>query len=184
MPVTLTYNGENEEVKRAVALANDVLQGDRLLEILRGRTKPFADCTPKELLPERIATYFQNATLALRVVTYRTSKTIGGYFIPSKPTTIHVNLNNLPRRPDCSTAAMIVHECVHALSYEVSRYEKVAFSHTGPRDGNDDTAPYWIQTQIRAELCKAPVTNDNIEVAVFTSEKEAAQLLGEENFLA
>jgi hypothetical protein len=173
MRVTLTYKGPYEEVQRAVEQANAMLQSDRLLEIIESRTKPFDDCKPENLSPKQVAAYFKNAELALTVTTYRTKKTIGGYFIATNPTIIHVNLNNLPHRDDCETAAMLVHECVHALSHQVHETDKtVSFSHSGPRSGNDDTAPYWIQQQVQAELCKKPVTNDVIEVAALDNEDQ------------
>ena len=172
MPITLTYTGTNVEVQRAVTKAAAMLTSNELLEIIRRRKTPFDDSVPANLSPSKIAEYFRDTNLELTVETYSgNDPDIGGYFNTGRPTVIHVNLKNLPQRRDCSTAAMLVHECTHALSYQIKKKHDISFSHTGPRSNNNQTAPYWIQKKVRLALCN----DKNIQVEALDTAPEEVQ---------
>jgi hypothetical protein len=182
MPVTITYAGSSEELRRAVTQASAMLKSEALLEIIRSRKTPFDDSKPADLAPGKVAEFFRDTNLNLTIETYSTSSDIGGRFRPSEPTVIQANLANLPQRKDCSTAAMLVHECVHALSYHIGKEQHVSFSHTGPRSNNNNTAPYWIQARVRANLCKDSTIEDhnNVQVEVMDAEDVEKRTIAEE----
>jgi hypothetical protein len=65
---------------------------------------------------------------------------VGSKFSSRFPKRIWANRNAVPRRTTCSLAAMLVHECVHALSYHNKKYN---FSYDDdPPSRNQGTAPY------------------------------------------
>lgn len=165
MPITITYKLKKTKLKKAVQLANKLLASDDLLKIIKKRTKPFDESNPNDLKPSKIAEYIENSTLAVTLCEYTNPKpTVGGMFSPRNPKRIHANRKAVPIRSECGLARMLVHECIHALSYDI---RGASFSHDNdhPRSEHGDTAPYWIQDKLKP-LCPGVDDDDVIEVEI------------------
>jgi hypothetical protein len=109
----------------------------------------------------------------LTVIDYEDSKgrkSIGGRFQPSKPTVLQINVLALPRRTACEFAAVLVHESTHALSHRIKKANagKISFTHVpNGREGNEDTTPYWLQSQAQDSLCGSSlIAEETLEIEI------------------
>ena len=161
MPISLTYIGDPKytEIAEATRIAHEFLQGQAIVQLIEARDRPFDDAMPADLSPAQIAGYVRDETFTLSVRNYRDRKgrsSIGGRFRPKYPDQIEINVLALPRRPACEFAGVLIHESIHALSRRIRKQTdgEVHFSHTpNGREGNENTAPYWIQTQAEKQVC-------------------------------
>jgi hypothetical protein len=170
MSITLSYAGNSNNFKDACKRANAILQSDRFYEMIAAREKPFEESVPKDLQPKIIAALFKNTHLNLTLREYTRPASIGGAFDPDYPTVIWVNVNT--NRSGCTYAAVLVHECVHALSFHSKEYN---FSHDGDDPSlNQNTAPYAIQRATRQTFCEEMMesVDDLIQVELKVEEKD------------
>jgi hypothetical protein len=148
MPITIIYKMRNVKLKKAADLANEMLASEELIRVVKSRTTPFDDSKPASLSPAKVAGFIKNSNLQVRLCHYTNENAaVGGMFSTATPKQIHANRNAIPVRSVCSLARMLVHECIHALSYDVPRYD---FSHDRQSpSANRNTAPYWIQAKLK-----------------------------------
>jgi len=151
MSIVIIYKGEIRKFKDAVVLANKILVDVAFYDLIVSRQTPFDESVPSDLSPTLIAELFGNTDLTLSLKEYKRGRTIGGAFDRNYPVTLWGNVNAL-HRSVCNLASMLVHECVHALSFHSQKYK---FSHDGqdPKH-NQETAPYWIGNNVRKHYCK------------------------------
>ena len=176
MALSLTYTGNPKytEIAEATQQANAFLQDGALFTLISGHEGSFDDSVPNSLTPAQVAGYFRDENFALTVIDYRDPKrrkSIGGRFQSSMPTVLQINVLALPRRRACEFAAVLVHEGTHALSHRIenSSEHKISFTHVpNARKGNEDTAPYWLQSQAQASLCGGAsfLTEEPLEVEI------------------
>jgi len=162
MSIILTYTGNIQNFKEACREANEILSSNEFIEMIASRKEPYDDSEPSDLSPRKIAEFFQKSNLQLTLKHYSRPQSIGGAFDPDYPTTLWVNVNT--NRKGCTYAAVLIHECVHALSYHTPNYD---FTHkTNGQNGNEDSAPYAIQTATRNNFCNQAfsIGQDLIEV--------------------
>lgn len=163
MAISLVYTGapEHTEIAAATQMAHAFLQSQEIIQLVEARSKPFDDVAPFDLLPANIAHYLRDETFTLSVKDYEDPKDrryIGGRFRPKYPEQIEINILALPRRQACEFAGVLIHESIHALSRRIRRQTNglIHFSHVpNERTGNEETTPYWIQTQAERWLCGA-----------------------------
>jgi hypothetical protein len=149
MSITLAYTGTNANFQDACRRANSILKSEDFFNMIAARNRPYPESEPRDLQPERIAEFFRNSNLALTLKHYSRPSSVGGAFDPDYPTTLWVNVNTTRR--GCVYAAVLVHECVHALSFHTPNAN---FSHDGDDPSeNQDTAPYAIQRATRETFC-------------------------------
>ncbi|TRW21540.1 hypothetical protein FMM05_19990 [Flavobacterium zepuense] len=159
MSIIITYTGEIQKFKDAVSLANKIVVDVAFYDIIVSRQTPFDESVPSDISPIVIAELFGSIDLDLTLKEYKRPQTVGGAFDPDYPTTLWGNVNAL-HRSSCNLASMLVHECVHALSYHSKEYN---FSHDSQEPKyNQQTAPYWIGNKVRDHYCN----NGVIEIAV------------------
>lgn len=138
------FNDENENVEKAVQMANDVFKKQDFYSKIRQELKFDLSSASPTILAELI----QNSNLVFKVelfyptgwraVKYR--KTFA-YTDVSYPNTLFINLKKLDRETE-DIAATIVHESIHALDNECLEY---TFGHGNNSSiGKENTAPYWI----------------------------------------
>jgi len=153
MPINITYSGTIKKLADAIKRANGILKDEDYFLLIASKTRPFSESNPTNLSPNIIADLFRKTNLPLALWEYETKPSVGGKFSSRYPKRIWANRNAIPRRTTCSLAAMLVHECVHALSYHNKKYN---FSHDNdPPSRNQGTAPYWIQGKVREKYCGA-----------------------------
>ena len=157
MPITLTYRGKVEKWSQACTQANEILGSHALRTIITSRTTPFDESVPGTLQPLTIANLFRDSTLSLTVSDYTRPSNIGGAYDPNTGQLL-ANVNAV-HRSTCELACVLVHESVHALSADTSTAN---FTHaTNGREGNENTAPYWIQDQVEADECESQALRSN-----------------------
>jgi hypothetical protein len=163
MPISLNYigNRQHTEFVEATEQAHELLQSPDFITLIerRGET-PFDDSVPEDLPVAQVAGYFRNETFTLSVDDYadeRGRTNVGGRFVSRFPNTIWLNTLAILRREACEFASVLIHEAVHAKSRRISSRTdgKVEFTHIPPneREGNQETAPYWIQEEAGDSLC-------------------------------
>jgi hypothetical protein len=149
MAIKLIYSGNLPKFVEACKQANTILASPDFIRMISSRTKPYDECNPKDLKPAQIATFFETSDLTLTLKHYSRPASVGGAFDPRYPNTLWVNVNT--SRSGCTYAAVIVHECVHALSFHTESYD---FSHDSQEpEHNQQTAPYAIQRATREFFC-------------------------------
>lgn len=132
-------NIENRnELRDAVDIANRIRP--QVLERVRARKDKFL-CS--NATPQKVAELIETFDQVMRVETYFTrNRRVLGYFVRSKPTTIHLNRAAFPRKTE-SLVATLWHELIHAVDHFAKDHY---FHHDGNRFRNwkKETAPYWI----------------------------------------
>lgn len=170
MPIRISYSGTVSKLRQATDEANNILASNDLITIIRSRTTPFEDSKPATLSPNIVAHEFIHSSLELTLREYRTSSSVGGKFNTGNPRSIWANLNAVPLRTACSLAAMLVHECTHALSYNVP---DIDFSHDGQSsNSNQNTAPYWIQGRVKRQFCPSLTKGEMDEIITVDFEEQ------------
>lgn len=164
MSIQLEYTGTLEKFTRAREQANVILRSERFFQMIASRQHPYSESTPPDLAPQRIAECFRNSNLVLTLKHYRRTPSVGGAFDPKYPHTLW--LNTRAQRTVCEYAAVLIHECVHALSHHTPG---ISFSHDGDRPKkNQNTAPYAIQKATLELFCGTPSLTDEQLIAVDT----------------
>lgn len=149
MSIVLTYSGNIEKFRDACHRANEILSSERFFQMIASREQPYEESKPADLSPKIIADLFRTSKLQLELRHYKRRPSVGGAFDPDYPTSIWVNVKT--RRSGCAYASVLVHECVHALSFHTPAYK---FSHDGDRPKvNQNTAPYAIQSETMKVFC-------------------------------
>jgi len=174
MPIKLTYKLTNAKLKKAVQRANEILATEDLPRVINTRATPFDESEPSTLPASAVADYLKNSQLSLTVCHYTNPKSsIGGMFTTTTPKRIHANRKAVPIRHYCNLARMLVHEAIHALSYNI---REASFSHCSGHSPSthSGTAPYWIQNALKP-LCPGVRDDDLIEVELLDN---AASLRG------
>jgi hypothetical protein len=148
-------------------IANDILRSPRFDELLRLRTRPYAESIPHKFDPAFVADFFLNSSLVLDLSEYSSPRNIGAAYDEKFPNNVWINTNN--DSLGCTCAALLIHAATLALSYHTP-----AFSFSHDEDGpwaNWDTAPYAIQSAVRKQFCKQHVTERTDLVVVATTIK-------------
>lgn len=149
MSIGLTYSGNIDKFKDACRMANEILSSEKFFQMIASREQAYEESKPADLSPKIIANLFRESDLQLELKHYKRRPSVGGAFDPDYPNTIWVNVNT--SRSGCAYASVLVHECVHALSFHTPQYN---FSHDGDRPTvNQNTAPYAIQSETRKVFC-------------------------------
>ena len=172
MPITITYRLEEPKLREAVQLANQLLASDDIVRVINTRTTPFDESDPNTLPPSDVAEYIRGSALALTLCEYtNTNPRVGGMFSPRTPRRIHANRKAIPHRAECNLARMLVHECIHALSLDI---KEASFSHDNDHSPSEhgDTAPYWIQRELRPFCKGVDDGEDVIEVEIIDDPAE------------
>ena len=172
MPITITYKLNEPKLKEAIRLANQLLASEDLLRLINTRTTPFDESDPSNLPPSTVAEYVKRSTLALTLCEYTNENPkVGGMFTKKTPDRIHANRNAIPRRAECNLARMLIHECIHALSFNI---KEASFSHDDdhPKEEHYETAPYWIQRELKPLCPGIDDVEDIIEVEIIEDSAE------------
>jgi hypothetical protein len=161
LPIQVRYRLSNAKLKEAALQANDMLLSTNLIDLIEARANPFKESWPDTLKPPAVAEAFVGVGMELTLGEYTaSSSSIGGKFMTGRPNHIWANRLAIPRRSECALAAMLVHECTHALSFRVKA--EMRFSHcTNDSHDHRDTAPYWIQKRLRNTICLEPFVPDD-----------------------
>lgn len=167
MPITFTYHGEKEyqKFREATTQANTILSEESIYNLISDKPTPFEESTPSSLSPKTVSQLLENSTLHLEVHTYTNrNASIGGKFEPSEPNRVYLNRNAHSQRSSCAFAAVLIHQAIYALS---AVNEDKVFSHCDQQQHNhQQTAPYWIQQQVRDAYCNAFLEEEKNIMAV------------------
>lgn len=168
MSITVSYTGSIGEFREALEQANGILQSEEFFALIASRETPFEESVPSDLSPATVADVFRNSNLSLTLTEYATGRTVGGKFNTGKPKNVYLNTNAV-HRGACVLSCVLVHECVHALSFD-SR--DCNFSHDeDEREANLETAPYWIQSQLLEQQCPS-LTQEDVLLVELTNDSE------------
>lgn len=160
MPITLKYTETNQIFLIATPLANNILSSEDFFNMLANTPGTYDETVPQNLSPATIAGFFRNSNLVLNLRHYSRDASIGGAFDPRYPKTLWVNVNTWQR--GCNYAAVLVHECVHALSFHTPGSD---FSHDNDDSSlNQGTAPYAIQRATRDAFCNNLVEDKELAI--------------------
>ncbi|RNI28915.1 hypothetical protein EFA69_12780 [Rufibacter immobilis] len=174
MSIQLTYSGNLGWIRESTTIANGILSSEEFFNMIADTPGTYDDIKPADLSPADIAGFFRNSSLRLDVREYTDDDPdVGGEFRWKTPNSLWANIGN--GRRGCTYAAVLIHECVHALSYHTPGADFTHPYSSGDEnyDGsNSDTAPYTIQRQTRESFCREDFTlkEDLIEVKVDESE--------------
>jgi hypothetical protein len=147
--VTITYKGNLEKIKTAVACANSLLKDPKFYQNIREHNAfDMADVSPL-----RVAELIREAEIPMRIVMYIASPRVHGYDDIFNPDLIHINVF----RSDWTISGIvntIIHQVVHAVNDAFPQY---SFGH-GDRNspGKENTAPYWIASCAEGMLTERP----------------------------
>jgi len=171
MSIKINYSGSIAKLTDAIQQANMIMGNDDFYNLIASKSTPFDDSSPKDLSPRIVSDKFRLLNLTLTLDTYETNSSIGGKFWTKYPGKIFANTNALPLRSASAIAAMLIHECVHALSYSLkNEVPTIRFSHDDQRPKyNQDTAPYWIQRKVLEVFNPEIAEQDTLEVELVTN---------------
>ncbi|BDU25181.1 protein-glutamine glutaminase family protein [Flavobacterium sp. GSB-24] len=164
MAIQLIYNDGLQIFSEACKMANQILSSPEFFQLIASRTKSFRETIPADLEPSKIAKLFEESNLVLTLTHYERPSSVGGAYSKTYPNQIFVNTNT--NRSGCTYAAVLVHECVHALSHHT---KDIDFTHDNDKpEKNQDTAPYAIQKAVRKYFCGESLVDEKSLILVET----------------
>lgn len=141
----INYSGDNEIVLKAVEKANFVLENNDFHTELAAAQNIFDHSNVNGAVVSNLIKNTQiKATVEIYTSIWRWSR-VNGYTIDNGENKIFLNSRKLNEAAnELNVAATLVHEFLHLVDFENDNF---FFGHDGNRSaGNDNTAPYWIDT--------------------------------------